>query len=272
MPPTYRESAPLTLAARRNAPTSLSVRLKGNCAPPNAPAWSLLVNAAAGTVSLTVSPSTDVRRMAVGSLACRMRVQCDKPSTACGHWLEAMEALRVLIVLHGANQRASQQAKLPTQCLQGEQLPGVWVTRHGCEKLFHAVHKGALEDAAPGQEVVVRAALHGLPSLGTHDGHRPYRYPAARINRAFTLCLPVVNAPSTMCVRGLIMIMIMIIIMTSMCKEASMDCSGTRYAPSAGCQWGTSTCSYLGPCSPLGPHRVLAIWSLRYQGLLPWKE
>ena len=172
MPPTYRESAPLTLAARRSAPTSLSVRLKGNCAPPNAPAWSLLMNAAAGTVSLTVSPSTDVRRMAVGSLACwlrpqcdnpstacghwleamdalrvmilawRMRAQCDKPLTACGHWLEAMEALRVLTISHGSNQRASQHAKLPAQCLQGEQLPGVWVTRRGCEKLFHAAHKG----------------------------------------------------------------------------------------------------------------------------------
>ena len=106
--------------------------------------------------------------------------------------------------------------------------------------------RGALEDAAPGQEVVVRAALHGLPSLGTHDGRRPYGYPAARINRAFTLCLPVGKCSKHHVCPSSDRDLIMIIIMTSMCKEASMGCSGTSYAPSAGCQWGTSTCCYLG--------------------------
>ena len=62
------------MAARRSAPTSLSVLFKGNWAPPNAPVWLALEKAAAGTTSVTVAPKMDVRRIAVGNLASTMHV------------------------------------------------------------------------------------------------------------------------------------------------------------------------------------------------------
>ena len=40
--------------------------------------------------------------------------------------------------------------------------------------------------------------------------------------------------------------------------------SGGQWVPAHAVTWGHAR--------PLGPHLVLAIWSLRYQGLLPWKE